>query len=382
MSSVMIRVFSCLICQCIFLPAVLAQEVFEYTQTIQDFGRGGTRIPSIKDSKIIFYNPAMMAFVKEINWDLISFGMGTGCAGCSQPSLDSIIKTPFLSTDNLANLYGRSTWLGAGGQSVLVVPNFGLGAYGNLTGTFNVTNPAYPSASLLGYMDYGFILGGGWAFNKDFAFGINLKRVTRRGGTVSVDASTLVSTVVDQNFLKRILDNISNVGSGYGVDAGLLWQSDSAVNPIISLCWQDVGYTPFYSETGISAPPPIEDNLVLGLSMHQNLFGFGWGAGFEYRHINNANIDISKKFHTGIELNLALMDARFGFYQGWPSYGATVDLWFFNLDAAYYTQERGVVAGQLPDYRYSVGISLEASFDPSFQLIDFGGKARRLKQRR
>ncbi len=359
-----------------------AQDVIEYTQTVKDLGRGGVRIPTETDAGIIFYNPAMLAFTKGIRWSIADLGFGGGCGSCqvSGGGNNPVQNPP--AAGNLNSLYGNNVWLGGMGRSALAIGNFGFALYGSLAMDFLVQNPVFPSANLTGFQDYGFVVGGAFNLGPSLAFGANFKRVTRTGGTTTVGAATLLTATINQNFLQNTLTAGTSTGTGYGGDIGLIWKPQFPFNPTVSLCWQDVGYTPFYASVGVNPPPPIEDNLVLGLTAHQDFLGIGWGAGLEYRHINNVDVDLSKKFNAGIELDLALIDARYGFYQGWPGYGLSVDLWLLSFDIASYTVERGAVAGQLPDYRYQVGLSFEAGFDPFFSLSEFGGKKRRLKQRR
>ena len=357
-----------------------AQEVYEYSQSVKDLGRGGVRITTETDGAMMLYNPAMLAFTKGIRWSIADVGFGVGGTNGSN-NLTLVQSNP--APNNLNPFFGNNVWVGGTGRSSFALPNFGFAGYENEAYDLLVQNPANPTVSLSEVNDVGYLIGGAFNLSPSLAFGVNLKRVTRTGGnTISIGPGNLLSNLNNiGTYLQSQLGQFST-GTGYGVDTGLIWKPNVTANPMVSLCWQDTGYTSFYSATGTNPPPPIEDNLTLGLTAHQEFLGFGWGAGLEYRHINNVDVDISKKFNAGIELNLLLLDARYGFYQGWPGYGASVDLWLLSIDAAYYTVERGTVAGQLPDYRYQVGVSIEAGFDPFFNISEFGSKNRRLKQRR
>ncbi len=361
------------------ISRVEAQETFEYTQSVKDLGRGGVRIPSETDGSMMFYNPAMLAFTKGIRWSVLDLGLGAG--GTLGAGEQSVLQN----AGNLATLYGNNIWLGGMGRTAMSFPNWGMAIYGNLTVDALLKNPAFTTMSVAADEDYGFLIGGAFNLGPSLAFGVNFKRVTRTGGTANITTAQLVAGGNLNTLLTGSVAGLP-VGTGYGDDVGLIWKPNVTANPIVSICWQDLGYTSFVS-TGPVAPPPIEDNLVLGLSAHQDMLGVGWGAGLEYRHIDNIDVDISKKFNAGLELDLALVDLRYGFYQGWPGYGASIDLWFLSIDAAYYTVELGPTAGQQPDYRYQVGISFEAGFDPFFNLSDIGGggpggRNRHLKQRR
>jgi hypothetical protein len=351
-----------------------AQEVYEYNQSVADLGRGGVRIPRDTDGRGMLYNPATLAFNKGVRWSILDFQGGIN--GLSNATL---FQNSPPSQSTIAQYYGDNIWIGASGASALAFPNFGFAAYGNVSLDFLASNPVYPTIDINGIYDYGLEFGTAFNLTPSLALGFNVKRVVRTGGTATLGPGIILSPSFGTSTIQNAL---TATGVGYGGDVGLLWRGDSLLNPTVSVCWQDIGYTTFYPSLGSPSPPPLEDNLTLGLSTYQSLLGFGWGAGIEYRHINNVDVDISKKFNAGLELDLGIIDARGGYYQGWPTYGASVDLWLLTLDAAQYTIERGAVAGQNPDTRIQVGLTFEAGFDPFFTLTDFGGKKRRLKQRR
>ena len=89
-----------------------------------------------------------------------------------------------------------------------------------------------------------------------------------------------------------------------------------------------------------------------------------------------------KKIHVGAEIQLGFMDVRAGFYQGYFGYRLGIDLWLLQLDAALYTVEKGIYAGQTPEQKLQVGLLFDMEFDPNFKLTETGGKRRKLKQRR
>ena len=84
----------------------------------------------------------------------------------------------------------------------------------------------------------------------------------------------------------------------------------------------------------------------------------------------------------GTELSVGLFDLRAGVNQGYVTYGAAVDLWLFEVDAAVYATEQGTYGGQDRNDRYSVSLTFSMDFDQSFKMQDREGRKRRLKQRR
>jgi hypothetical protein len=53
-----------------------------------------------------------------------------------------------------------------------------------------------------------------------------------------------------------------------------------------------------------------------------------------------------------------ILSVRAGAYQGYATAGATLDFWLLRFDAATYAEELGLEAGQRPDRRYVVQLSL------------------------
>ena len=76
-------------------------------------------------------------------------------------------------------------------------------------------------------------------------------------------------------------------------------------------------------------------------------------------------------------------DTVIGFSQGYYSLGASLDLFLFQIDLAYYGVELGEYPGQDEDRRIQIAFTMDMGFDPSFNFMDFNKvKGRKLKQRR
>jgi len=361
-------------CSAIVRAQTIPSETYDYNQNVADLGRGGVHNIDPTVGSSFLANPAVLAFVKGFQWSILDIQ-----AGVDGASVYNTYTQHPISTANLPYYFGQNVWLGGAGYSALAVPNFGVAAYGSTYTDFILHDPAYPTMNLEGYLDYGFVVGSAMQLNENFALGLNVKHITRQGSQTTLGPSTLLTGTLGSGTLTNLL---AVAGSGYGMDLGALYKATSTFNPTVSLAWKDVGWTTFAPNAGQTGPPPIEDNLVLGVTVGQSVLGVGWLAGFEFRHMLNWDVDSSKKFNFGTELNLALIDLRAGLYEGYMTYGASVDLWILTIDAAQYTVERGIFAGEIADQRYQVGVRMEASLDPNFILQDIGGKNHRLKQRR
>ncbi|MFN7730002.1 MAG: hypothetical protein ACK5P7_12660 [Bdellovibrio sp.] len=357
-----------------FISAAQAGELLQFGETPRSFGMGGVRIGgNPHDAHAFLWNPANLSYGKGMNWDF--FGVGFGVNGYNK--YDRFKDFEFEGLESLDELYGEHLWVGFQGYSAFTLPYFGVAVYDQGYLDAIAHNPAFPVLDMTFLHDYALAVGLSIPIGPEGSFGVTGKRITRRGGPLQLGASILDN--LDNNTL---LDQFENEGVGYGLDAGLMYKSAGPLHPTASLAWQDVGATAFTRTKGTSAPERIKDNITLGLTFEQDISLAGIAGGIEYRHINDVNEQLGKKIHLGLEVSLAMIDLRVGFYQGYTTYGVGLDLWLLQFDAAMYTVERGAYPGQTPDNRIQLGIGMNFSFDPDFKLTDSSGKKRRLKQRR
>lgn len=351
-----------------------AKEIFEYNQSIKSLGMGGVRYPEEDDATIMLWNPAGLGYLSGFNWRVVDVGLGLNGLQIYNDLQD---VGDINGASSLTPFFGKNVWLGLNANSTFTLSYFGFAAYDNGFANLQLNNPAFPSLDVSYYNDYGFIVGGAAKVGPSGYIGMNAKRITRTGTDLKLGPDQL------QNITTAALqDSLQDEGTGYGLDVGALWVAPVPLSPAISLAWTDIGSLAFQKSKGDQGPPRIKDNLTLGMTVHGGLPGLGIAAGMEYRHITDQGEQFGKKIHFGTEISLLMFDFRAGFYQGYPTYGVGIDLWFFQLDAAMYTVEKGVYPGQTPDQRVQIALNMNLSFDPNFNLSDTSGKRRRLKQRR
>lgn len=357
---------------------VMAAEIFEPFQSIRQLGMGGVYVFDENDGSSFLQNPAYTCFVKGLNWSLLNVAVGVGDA----KQATFIQSNPITTATDLNKYYGKDFFLGLGGFSSLALPCFGMAGYFTGVASFKVHNPAYPVLKTFYVSEYGVKFGGGFPLGPNLAFGMDVSRVDRKGGPYDFGPGP-ISGIRSADEITTLVQSIQNQGVGYGLDLGFVGRfSELVLNPTLSISWKDVGSTQFAKTVGNEAPNRQRDNLVIGSTVGSSFLGFGFAMGLEYRHINDNDEQIGKKLHAGAELQLGFVDLRAGFYQGYYGYGAGVDLWLLQVDAALYTVEKGIYAGQTPEQRAQIGLLMELEFDPNFNLVESNGRKRRLKQRR
>lgn len=356
-----------------------AAEIFEPFQSIRQLGMGGVYVFNPEDASSFNQNPAYSCYTKGINWSLFDINLGINGQDVYETYQEN--GAPEGMAD-FGPYYGLPVWLNTGGYSTLTAPCFGFSGYYTGLVSFRLHNPAFPTMETFYVTDYGVSFGAAMQFGPNLSLGFAAKRITRKGGEQTFGPDTL-SEMEGEGGLEGMMEAFQNEGVGYGFDVGLVSRfEDMPLNPTISLAWRDVGSTAFLKTKGEDAPSRQKDNLVLGLGAEGSVPFAGIAAGLEYRHITDTGEQIGKKIHAGMEMSLAFLDVRAGFYQGYYTYGVGIDLFIFEFDAAMYTVEKGIYPGQTPDQRYQIGIKLNLGFDPNFSLTEVGGQRRRLKQRR
>lgn len=361
----------------LFVFKIWAAELVESNTSIRSLGMGGVYGPIVQDADALYFNTAMLGRTNGIRFELFDLGGGVnGLEAVNQ--LQTINGTN--STSGLLSYVGSRYWLTAGGRATFVMPYFGVGAYNDLTLSFKIQNPVLPEFNASYLNDTVVVVGGAVALTKTSYFGISLKQIRRVGGDQVLDSASLLNS----STLTNLASQFSNAGIGYGFALSYVYEFEAPMKPLVSVTWDDVGYTAFRQTAGAAAPSTQKDNLSVGLSSTLDLPGLDWTNAIEYRHATDYDHDLGKKIHLGTEISLPLIDLRAGLYQGYMSYGVGLSLLFMNLDVAYYDVEMGAYPGQDSQNRIVVGLNMKMGFDTDFNLMfnDVNGKKRKLKQRR
>lgn len=351
-----------------------AIDLFQQGLSTRSQAMGGTSIAFARGTDAIFYNPAALSKV-----DGFVFNIATLSPAISTNAQDLYTKlaggTSFTATD-LNDLYGKRFFTDVTAYGGIAVPYIGVGAYSYSTALQSFNNPSFPTFNIDFTSDYAYVVAGAIPITNNFSLGISGRHIKRWQGNKDI----LVTDLIGSSSQDVIKAQLPDRGKGNALDVAAMYSYQGNWNIDIATVWKDLGDTKFTPTAG-NGPERQENNLIFGVAA-QKEFGFtSWTNAFEYKFIRNDG-NITKKLHLGTEISLALIDLRAGYGQGYLSYGAGVNLWLFQIDAAYYTGELGATAGQTANDRYQASISLNLDFDQSFKLNKSNGKKRRLLQRR
>ncbi len=354
-----------------------AVELYQQGPSARSMAMGGTYISFVKGAESLYHNPAALARV-----DGFDFIIGQVHGSYSQDASRFVAQAQSggstLTLADINKFYGYNSFADVTVKSGFAMPFFAVGVYSTNYILESFNNPPFPTFNATFISDYGYVVGGAYAFGPDTSFGIAGRHIQRWGGTQDI----LITNLVGTNDKTLLQNTFQDKGVGNALDIAIMTTLPGDLKPTLSFVWQDIGRTTFQQSAGIQAPPSQPDNLIFGLSLQQEVSIVKWTHAIEYKNISTPNEDFTKKIHLGTEASIAFVDLRAGLNQGYLTYGAGVDLWFLKADVAAYAAELGNAAGQLRNDRYIFSVTLEMDFDQSFKLKDMEGKKRRLKQRR
>ena len=368
----------------LWMGKATAAELPEYGLSVKGLGMGNAYTLHARGHDAVNYNPAAFARMQGFQFRLMGLGIGMN-------AIDSYdeYKAIFDNSDNVGStlnaLYGDPIWARVDYQMSVSAGPFIAGAYARNNLGFTLLNPALPYLETNFYSDV--VLFGGAGVEiipKIFDIGVMAKRITRYAGAGDITASTLA--YLDSDFIENVANQ---TGVAYGIDLGAKLTLPGEWNPSVAFAWQDIGDTTFSFSATNPAPRTIQDRMNVGIGMEKDFMGLAkLRPALEFKMLNSSSteVQIGKRMHMGLELELPLLTLRGGFHQGYYTYGASFDFWVFQVDAATYAVELGEYVGQQEDRRYMIQLTMDFGVDPTsgewFNFSKSRQNSRRLKQRR
>lgn len=339
------------------------EELRPLYRSTRSQGMGGVTVALPDDETAVFFNPAGLAGVKDLSWNLVSLDIegSSDILTTYQESKEAFKKFDRNSINAVMgkNLYGRGTF-----SSIFQMPGFSLGMIADGQLALNPENIAMPQIEV-GYQTtygiqagFGFSLRGGRRIRPgdgDWRIGIAPKMMMRRGGYHWMSTSQVLRLSEGKSLLNEIM---GQYGIGFGADLGTQYVREVSRTLTLTggVVFRDIGDTSFSS-----AASPIQNNLAVGASAK---FDFGLLkviAAYDMSHILQ-NTDWRQRNHLGLEFKLPMISLYTGYNQVFFTYGAACDFWFFRASASSYGQETGTFVQQDPTRRYILNLSFKLDF--------------------
>jgi len=360
------------------IPAAKAEELYGPEAGVIPYGMGRAYSAIADDALALHYNPAGLALVKKLDFQLFELRVGSNRDVVeSYKKLGDLGKSSSGSiADTLGQYMGKRIQASGGNSTQLTLPNFALGFTYDVHTNFNMENQVYPFTTMRYTKDLGFHMGGAVSAGKrkDFRVGATLKYIRRTGGVRSVAVSEISGN------RKALTEKFNESGNGIGGDFGLQYRLPIPGRTEIttSFVWHDMGHTSFGTAQQKNPPNRIEQNIVAGLGVRFPIGGLknrrlerrygptrstsNLSFAFDYSHLNMSwnREHLPKHIHLGMNLDLPILSFQLGLNQTALTLGTSFDIGIFRVSFATYGEEIGNYGGQKVDRRYllSLGSSL------------------------
>jgi len=336
------------------LTALLTSSAFAgakrgvFYQTMQNRAMGGVGIMSSQGATAFISNPALLSrrniSVSPFSLQLIAnknfsnlFNFVSDYADSlanfddSSPGLIDSIYTDLNSIDN------RWMKLGIPIGGGITATNLGIAYYGVLDFNFKIDKGIYePRIYMKGLFDN--VVTVGYGKGVDFIYpglkmGAAVKFITRRETAEQKLGFSDIEGADD--LITELRDSLASGKSGFGFDLGALY----AINEKL-----EVGLVVVDLVGNIDdGNDDISTNLKLGVK-YDLLSRFS----AEVNVVDLLNSDETAFFnrvHIGVEASLLILKVRGGFNQGYPTFGAGLNLGIIRADFAVWTEEQGDFPG-------------------------------------
>lgn len=349
----MSRIFVALVLSCVLAAPATAREFPHFFQGVRPLGMGGAFTAVADDENALFFNPAGLAKVDQWSMGLINPLLESSESNSDlykdvdDTDLDATSEVADLIRDNL----GETAHFRLALFPHVVTPNFAIGVLGQVQANLEARNVANPEMDVDALGTASGHLGYGHGFFND------ILRVGAGAKYISASRLREVYTAADisaDDFDTRVEDDMMD-GDGFGFDVGVMVTAPVLLKPTLGVVVLNVG------DVDLGDAGVLPQQLNVGVSLAHD---FSWvkitGAADILDITKDAGFDedMNKRLHMGLEAKTKYLALRTGLYQGYGSFGATIDLRLLKLDYANYAEEISSFAGGKPDRRHVAQVTI------------------------
>lgn len=331
-----------------------ARELPRYFQGVRPLGMGGAFTAVSDDENALFYNPSGLDKVEHWKVGVINPLVEVGEKGYD--FYNDSDDTDFDSTEEVTNLLrdyiGEYIHYRAALFPHFVMKHLAFGVLGQANVNVEPHNIAFPEAQVDSLATIGGHLGIGYGFLDDkLRLGAAVKYVR----AYRLQEIYTAADIASDDFQDRIDDDLKR-GAGFGFDAGAMFTLPVMLRPTVAIAVQNIG------DTDLGDAGELPEQINVGLSLEHDFSWLTVTAAADWLDVT-ANVgsddDAYKRLHLGLEARLPkVLSVRTGLYQGYGTFGATIDLWILKVDYATYAEEIGSSAGDRADRRHVVQATL------------------------
>lgn len=305
---------------------------------VRPTGMGGAFLAVSDDNNALWYNPAGLAKIRGVHFNVIDIGLGVDSSdtlsritnAAFSGGLNNLVRTD----EEMARLTIRPTF---------IIPYFGISVFENLNGYFNlraikdfdIMNPAtYQSKiDVYAFNDIGINAGIGIPMGEVLAIGASVRAFQRTSIDASIGAQDLLASLslTQPDFMQAAytsLKGMQGIGLGLGLNLGALvtvpLPKDYPTWTIAATA-EDVGRTSFRPLGSMRAPKGVDSTYHFGTALKYN---FGRDRhltlALDYRNAFE-KLPITKQLYLGTEYRFKYVGLRGGLHQGYLSGGFSLE---------------------------------------------------------
>ncbi len=323
-------------------------------QGVQVEGMGGAFTAVANDSNAPFYNPAGLDNIEKSSFQILNISADMSYPGLYPDLYNSLSGANTGNPSSYVNAFnsiaGQSLYARVGDYSNFTTHDFAIGILTNnqLLGVANASPTTNNLASLAALSDTGIVISGAYGF-----FDHHLQVGATLMGLYQMFENVPSLTVAQASSISSTLSG--DLSRGYGVlgNLGAIYNFDLPLNPSIGASILNVGTASF----GAAGSLPQIINAGIGIDPD---IGFGHLlADIDYVDLTNYlyYTGDSLWLHTrfGVQYKFPeILTLSAGLYEGYPTVGIGIDLWAFEVNASYYTEEASPIPGLNPDHIVSL----------------------------
>lgn len=189
-------------------------------------------------------------------------------------------------------------------------------------------------ADVYSFNDIGVIAGVGFPLGDYLSLGFSIRAFERTEIDATITATDLINQfgISINNFdaaVYKYLQNLYGTGYGFGLNAGVLLRlpiQSKTTKVQLAATVEDIGCTTIYPLKSGSSVPAIGSDYSFGFGV-KSLLSKNSELNFDFDLRNTFDsIDVFEKVHAGIEYRHRLFALRAGYYEGYPTFGVSLDM--------------------------------------------------------
>jgi len=342
--------------------SLCATELPVLYKGIRPQGMGGAFTAVADDENAMFYNPAGLDGIKgfggtailnpyiEASRHINSFY--NDLKDIANASTDTEQAT--LAAQFMQDWLDKHMHLRSGVFPNVTFHDFGVGVLGQVSADGEVQSPSgVDTLFVKGVYDLALIASGAHGFD---VFNDSLK--------VGITGKLIYQEAIDQSYTTTDLVQNDGIdlreglkkGNGIGVDMGAIYSFSNALEPSLGLTVLNIG------DVDMGDAGTLEQQLNIGGALKAPVGSCKLLLAVDVVDLTSQlpdDQDFWRKVHTGAEFRFPIfLSLRGGVYQGYPSYGLTVDLKALKVSYAFYVEQLGAGSAQNVDRRNMIQIAL------------------------